>query len=145
MKIVLSFLFVFVVGTGFSQETDPIKKEFLENLRSDNVKEGCKITIYVINAGANAACFVPEPTVSKVACVAAQIMNLGTVHGMDPNISHPIMDFGIEVCRLTYAYTDAGIKYTFQFAENQTKEIEETWNWLNSLEGAIQFIEYLSR
>ena len=144
MKKAIIFLILLFSGVAVNAQTDPIKQEFLQNLNSEKVKEGCKITVYILNAGANAACMIPEPTVSKVACAAAQIMNMGTVHGMDPNIPHPITDFGVEVCTLTYAYTNAGIQYTFEFAKNQTEEIEETWNWLNSLEGAMQFMEYMS-
>jgi hypothetical protein len=144
MKNLILFLTVLFSSTIMFSQNDPIKEEFIENLSSDKVKEGCKITVYIINAGANAACFIPEPTVSKVACAAAKILNLGTIQGMDPNIPHPITDFGVEICTLSYSYTDAGIKYTFEFAKNQVEEINETWGWLNSLEGALQFMEYIS-
>jgi hypothetical protein len=144
MKKLLLLITILFYSTIVVSQNDPIKQEFIKNINSDKIKEGCKITVYIINAGANAACFVPEPTVSKVACAAAQIMNLGTTYGMDPNIPHPITDFGVEICTLSYSYTDAGIKYTFEFAKNQVEEINETWSWLNSLEGALQFMEYIS-
>lgn len=144
MKKVILFLVLLLSSTISFCQSDPIKSELIKDLNSKKIKEGCKITVYVINAGANAACFIPEPTVSKVACVAAQIMNLGTTHSMDPNIPHPITDFGVQICTLTYSYSNAGIKYTFEFGKNQINEINETWNWLNSLEGALQFMEYIS-
>lgn len=145
-KLLLSLFFLFgLSSTSFAQNSDEIKKRFLQELQSGDVEDGCKIVVYVVNATANAACFIPEPSVSKVACAAAQIMNVGVVSGLDPNIPHPVTELGVQVCKLTYASTNAGITYTFEFGKNQAKEIKETWNWLNSLEGAVQFIQYISQ
>lgn len=147
MKTKSVFLVLFLLGfisNSFSQNTQQIKAKFLSDLNSGKVEEGCKVVVYVVNATANAACYIPEPTVSKVACAAAQIMNIGVTSELDPNIPHPITDFGVEVCKLTYASTNAGITYTFEFAANKTTEIKKTWNWLNSLDGAVQFMYYLS-
>ena len=144
-KTVLLGLFLFgFISNSFSQNTEQIKAKFLSDLQSGKVEDGCKVVIYVLNAAANAACYIPEPTVSKVACAAAQIMNVGVTSELDPNIPHPITDLGVEVCKLTYASTNAGITYTFEFAKNKTSEIKKTWNWLNTLEGAVQFMYYMS-
>ncbi|WP_290801626.1 hypothetical protein [Flavobacterium sp.] len=137
-------LFGIVSMTSFSQNSEQIKKKFLSDLQSGDVEDGCKIVVYVVNAAANAACYVPDPTISKVACLAAQVMNVGMVSELDPNIPHPVTSAGEVVCRLTYASTNAGITYTFEFAKNKADEIQKTWNWLNSLDGAIQFMYYMS-
>jgi len=144
-KTVLLGLFLFgFISNSFSQNTEQIKAKFLSDLQSGKVEDGCKVVIYVLNAAANAACYIPEPIVSKVACAAAQIMNVGVTSELDPNIPHPITDLGVEVCKLTYASTNAGITYTFEFAKNKTSEIKKTLNWLNTLEGAVQFMYYMS-
>jgi hypothetical protein len=144
-KTVLLVLFLFgFISNSFSQNTQQIKAKFLSDLQSGKVEDGCKVVIYVLNAAANAACYIPEPTVSKVACTAAQIMNVGVTSELDPNMPHPITDLGIEVCKLTYTSTNAGITYTFEFAKNKSSEIRKTWNWLNTLNGAIQFMYYMS-
>ncbi len=147
MKTKTVFLMLFLLSfsvTSFSQNSDQIKRKFLSDLQSGDVEDGCKIVVYVLNTAANAACYVPDPTVSKVACAAAQIMNIGVASELDPNIPHPITDFGVELCKLTYASTNAGITYTFEFAENKTTEIKKTWDWLNTLDGAVQFMYYMS-
>lgn len=144
-KNVLLLLLLFgFISNSFSQNTQQIKARFLSDLQSGKVEDGCKVVVYVLNAAANAACYVPEPTVSKVACAAAQIMNVGVTSELDPNMPHPITDLGVEVCRLTYASTNAGITYTFEFAKNKTSEIKKTWDWLNTLNGAVQFMYYMS-
>lgn len=144
-KNVLLLLLLFgFISNSFSQNTQQIKARFLSDLQSGKVEDGCKVVVYVLNAAANAACYIPEPTVSKVACAAAQIMNVGVTSELDPNMPHPITDFGVEVCRLTYASTNAGITYTFEFAKNKTSEIKKTWDWLNTLNGAVQFMYYMS-
>lgn len=144
-KSVLLVLFLFgCISNSFSQNTQQIKAKFLSDLNSGKVKDGCKVVVYVLNATANAACYISDPTVSKVACVAAKIMNIGVASELDPNIPHPVTDFGEYVCRLTYASTNAGITYTFEFAENKTTEIQKTWDWLNTLDGAVQFMYYMS-
>ena len=144
-KNVLLVLLLFgFISNSFSQNTQQIKAKFLSDLQSGKVEDGCKVVVYVLNAAANAACYVPEPTVSKVACAAAQIMNVGVTSELDPNMPHPITDFGVEVCKLTYASTNAGITYTFEFAKNKTSEIKNTWHWLNTLNGAVQFMYYMS-
>ena len=144
-KNVLLLLLLFgFISNSFSQNTQQIKARFLSDLQSGKVEDGCKVVVYVLNAAANAACYVPEATVSKVACAAAQIMNVGVTSELDPNMPHPITDLGVEVCRLTYASTNAGITYTFEFAKNKTSEIKKTWDWLNTLNGAVQFMYYMS-
>lgn len=144
-KNVLLLLLLFgFISNSFSQNTQQIKARFLSDLQSGKVEDGCKVVVYVLNAAANAACYIPEPTVSKVACAAAQIMNVGVTSELDPNMPHPITDLGVEVCRLTYASTNAGITYTFEFAKNKTSEIKKTWDWLNTLNGAVQFMYYIS-
>lgn len=55
-----------------------------------------------------------------------------------------ILDAATRVCQLTYATSSAGIQYTFEFSKNQTNEIKKTWDWLNTLEGSVQFLEYMS-
>lgn len=142
--VLLVLLLFGFISNSFSQNTQQIKAKFLADLQSGKVEDGCKVVVYVLNASANAACYIPEPTVSKVACAAAQIMNIGVSAELDPNIPHPITDFGVEVCKLTYASTNAGITYTFEFAKNKTSEIKRTWDWLNTLNGAIQFMYYMS-
>lgn len=142
--VLLVLLLFGFISNSFSQNTQQIKAKFLADLQSGKVEDGCKVVVYVLNASANAACYIPEPTVSKVACAAAQIMNIGVSTELDPNIPHPITDFGVEVCKLTYASTNAGITYTFEFAKNKTSEIKRTWDWLNTLNGAIQFMYYMS-
>jgi hypothetical protein len=144
-KTVLLVLFLLgFISDSFSQNTQQIKAKFLSDLKSGKVEDGCKIVVYILNAAANAACYIPEPTVSKVACAAAQIMNVGVTSELDPNMPHPITDFGVEVCKLTYASTNAGITYTFEFAKNKSSEIKKTWDWLNTLNGAVQFMYYMS-
>ena len=142
--VLLALLLFGFIPNSFSQNTQQIKAKFLADLQSGKVEDGCKVVVYVLNAAANAACYIPEPSVSKVACAAAQIMNIGVSSDLDPNVPHPITDFGVEVCKLTYASTNAGITYTFEFAKNKTSEIKRTWDWLNTLNGAIQFMYYIS-
>ena len=147
MKKTLLITLMIISGfmtNSYAQNSEEIKKRFLQELQSGDVEDGCKIVVYVVNATANAACYIPEPTVSKVACAAAQIMNVGVVSEIDPNIPHPVTDLGVQVCKLTYASANAGITYTFEFAEKQAEEIKETWDWLNSLDGAVQFMNYIS-
>jgi hypothetical protein len=127
-----------------SEKSNAIKQRFLQELQSGDVEDGCKLVIHVTNAAANAACFVPEPTVSKIACFSARILNVAAVNDLDPNMPNLVMDAGVRVCQLTYVSASIGITYTYEFAKNQSKEIKETWNWLNSLQGALQFMEYMS-
>ncbi len=134
-----------IIIAGYSQESDKFKKRFLQELASGEVEEGCKIVVFVLDLAANAACFVPEPTVSKVACAAAKIINTSRVSGIDPNTPSSIInEAGVRVCQLTYTSSKVGIEYTFEFAKNQTEEVKKTWGWLNSLEGSLQFINYIS-
>ncbi len=111
-----------------AQEQTSFKEIFLQELQSGDVEDGCKIVILVADIAANAACFVPEPTVSKVACAAAQIMNITSVNSYDPNSPNLVLDAGVRVCQLTYASSSAGIQYIFEFSENQAHEIRQTWN-----------------
>ena len=45
----------------YSQDSEKIKAQFMEDLNSGKVDMGCKIVVYVVDGAANAACFVPEP------------------------------------------------------------------------------------
>lgn len=142
-KYIFLILSLFAIENPiYSQDSEKIKAQFIEDLNSGKVDMGCKIVVYIVDGAANAACFVPEPTVSKVACAAAKILNVGVVSEFkDPNLPNPIE----EICKLTYATTNAGITYTFEFTKNQQREIEKTWLWLNTLKGSLQFIQYLSQ
>jgi hypothetical protein len=142
--LILLFASICLVSKVSAQDSDKLKQRFLQELQSGDVEEGCKLVIHVANAAANAACFVPEPTVSKVACYSAKILNIVAINDLDPNMPNLVMDAGVRVCQFTYAATSVGITYTYEFSKNQAKEIKETWDWLNSLEGAVQFMEYMS-
>lgn len=124
---------------------EDFKKQFIKDLNNKNLEDGCKIVVYVVDAGLNAACFVPEPSLSKVACAAAKVMNIGVSSSFDPNVSNIIQESGTKICQFTYVVTKKGITYTFDFANKQTEEIQQTWNWLNSLEGGLFFIDYVKR
>ena len=140
--LILFVSFLALENSIYCQDSAKIKAQFIEDLNSGKVDMGCKIVVYVVDGAANAACFVPEPTVSKVACAAAKILNVGVASNFtDPNIPNPIE----EICKMTYATTNTGIKYTFDFSKDQKQEIEKTWLWLNTLEGSIKFMEYLSQ
>ncbi|MDD7885062.1 hypothetical protein [Flavivirga sp. 57AJ16] len=95
-------------------------------LQSGDVEDGCKIVIFVVIASVNAMCFIPEPSVSKAVCAAAKIMNAGAISDFYPNSPNLINDAGVKVCQLTSSAIDTGIKYTFEFGEKQTNEINNT-------------------
>lgn len=135
---------VFTVNFLIAQDSDDLKERFIQELNSGNLHDGCTLMVNVISVTANSACFIPDPTISKVACAAAQILNASAVNTFDPNIPNPIMESGVIICKLSYASVAIGLDYTFEFTENQTEEIKATWNWLNTLEGSIQLVKYLS-
>lgn len=146
VKFLFAMSIVYNIGAqALAQTSDTLKDRFLQELQSGDVKDGCEIIVTVVNASLNAACVIPDVTISKVACAAAQIMNATTPAGIDPNVKHPITEAEVIICQLTYAASAASVTYTFEFAKDQSEEIRQTWNWLNSLEGSIQFLHYMSR
>ncbi len=142
-KLILYILSIACCFCSYGQED--FKKEFIKDLNDKNLEDGCKIVVYVVDAGLNAACFIPEPSLSKVACAAAKVLNIGMTSSFDPNISNPIQEAGVKICQFSYVTTEKGVTYIFDFASQQSKEIEETWNWLNSLEGGLFFMDYIKR
>ena len=141
---IIILILVLTSSEILAQKSDALRERFLQELNSGDLHDGCTLTINVISVAANSACFVPDPTISKVACAAAQILNVSAVNTFDPNTPNPILDSGVIICKLSYASAATGLEYTFEFAENQTEEIKATWNWLNTLEGSVQLIKYLS-
>ena len=107
------------------------------------MEDGCKIVVYAVDSGLNAACFILKPSLSKVACAAAKVMNIGVSSSFDPNISNTLQESSVKICQFTYVVTKKGVTYTFDFASKQSKEIQQTWNWLNTLEGGLFFMDYI--
>lgn len=124
-------------------DSEAIKEQFQRDLQSEAVDEGCRLVVYILNTAATQACVIPDITVTKVACAAAMVMNIGHPDPFDPNTPHPVTDAGVLLCRLAYASANEGITFTFEFTKEQTQEIKRVYEWLNTLEGAVSFMNYI--
>jgi len=147
LLILIFIVFFHVNHLAAQSNSNTFKDEFEQRLESGDLEDGCTIIVEVINLAANAACYAPDPTISKVACTTAIIVQAGGggIQSFDPNSPNLITSTGVRVCQLTYATTAAGLKVTYEFGKNQTQEIKDTWDWLNTLEGGINMMYFLAQ
>lgn len=141
-RVLFSFLLLTAGYFVYGQSSGPAKSKFVDAVQSGEIKNGCIVVVTVSNAEANAACNVPEESISKVAHAAATVLNTSTKSDMVANMPNTISSGGSQICILTYKKSGSGITYTFDFAENQGQEIKWTSNWLNSLTGFVEITEY---
>jgi len=134
------FFSLFSTQATFSQSFEDVKKQFKRDLQSGDIQNGCEIMVSIILDGSEAACFIPEPSISKVACAIATIYK-----GGGPAGEEVIKEAGSKVCTIGVASAKTVVTYTLKFAKDTGNEIEETYNWFNSMDGVTWLMYNLTK